>query len=60
MTVELKAMITGALEDVGGQAYLARQAEKSPAAFIALLGKVLPLTLVGEDGSPPIQVSWKK
>lgn len=41
-TKELKNMILGALEDVGGQAYLAEQAKKNPTAFMALIGKVLP------------------
>jgi len=31
-----------ALDDVGAQAYLARQAEENPTAFLALLGKILP------------------
>lgn len=38
----IKAMIEGALEDVGGRAYLARQAEENPVAFLALLGKIIP------------------
>lgn len=42
ITADVKAMILGALADVGGQAYLARQAEENPTAFLSLLGKVLP------------------
>jgi hypothetical protein len=42
VTKELKDMILGALDDAGGQVYLARQADENPAAFLALLGKVLP------------------
>jgi hypothetical protein len=42
LTRELKAMIEGALQDAGGQAYLATQAKEEPAAFLALLGKCLP------------------
>jgi len=41
-TKELKDMILGALSDVGGQAYLARQAEENPGAFMGLIGRVLP------------------
>ena len=44
LTKELKAMILGALDDAGGQAYLAQQAQDNPAAFMTLVGKVLPLT----------------
>jgi hypothetical protein len=39
---ELKEMILGALDDVGGQDYLARQADENPAAFMSLVAKVLP------------------
>jgi len=47
---DLREMILGALSDVGGAAYLARQAETSPAAFMALLGRVLPLQMAGDGG----------
>jgi hypothetical protein len=42
VTKNLRGMILGALDDAGGQAYLAEQAQTNPAAFMALLGKVLP------------------
>jgi hypothetical protein len=45
LTKQLKEMILGALDDVGGQEYLARQAEENPVAFMGLIGKVLPTTL---------------
>ena len=54
---EVKEMILGALEDVGGQAYLARQADENPTAFLTLVGKVLPLQLTGK-GDGPIQLSF--
>jgi hypothetical protein len=47
-------MILGALSAKGGQAYFEEQADKNPAAFMALLGKVLPTTLAG-DPEIPIQ-----
>lgn len=52
-TKALKEMILGALDGVGGQAYLQRQAEENPTAFMTLIGKVLPMTVVGpgEDGA---------
>ena len=37
--------------------YLAAQAEKNPAAFMALLGKVLPLQVTGGDDGPLI-IQW--
>ncbi|NDD57163.1 MAG: hypothetical protein EBZ44_05545 [Verrucomicrobia bacterium] len=51
-TADLKAMILGALSDKGGQAYLARQADENPTAFMGLLGKVLPTTLQGDPNAP--------
>jgi hypothetical protein len=53
-TKALKDMILGALSDVGGQAYLARQAEENPGPFLALVGKVLPTTLTTDANGPVI------
>lgn len=50
LTADLKSMILGALSDAGGQKYLAEQADKNPAAFMTLIGKVLPLQVTGEGG----------
>jgi len=47
---DVRAMILGALEGAGGQAYLQRQADENPGAFMTLLGKVLPTQLTGADG----------
>ena len=52
ISAALKAMILGAHDDVGGREYLAKQALEEPVAFLALLGKVLPTTLSGDDGQP--------
>lgn len=46
----LKDMIIQALEDTGGVAYLVRQSEENPQAFLGLVGKVLPMQVVGQDG----------
>lgn len=50
---DIKAMILGALQDVGGQQYLAQQAYENPVAFMGLVAKVLPLQLQGSgpDGA---------
>ena len=50
LTADIKEMIVGALSDAGGQAYLARQAEENPGAFMTLVGKVLPMQLTGAEG----------
>lgn len=42
ITRELTAMIDGALEELGGQAWLVKAAKKKPEAFMALIGKRLP------------------
>ena len=42
MNRTLREMILGALDDAGGQAYLAEQAHQNPVAFLTLLGRVLP------------------
>lgn len=43
ITAELKDMILQALDGAGGVEYLIKQADASPSAFMALVGKVLPL-----------------
>lgn len=48
ITRDIKAMIEGALEDAGGRAYLARQADENPAAFMTLVGKILPREIKAE------------
>jgi hypothetical protein len=48
----LREMILGALDKVGGEDYLARQAIENPGPFMGLIGKVLPTTLVGEGTQP--------
>ena len=45
LTADIKAMILGALQAKGGQAYLERCADANPTAFLALVGKILPLTV---------------
>jgi len=62
LTGAVRELILAALDGVGGQAYLERQAEQNPAAFLTLLGKVLPLQVNGPaaDGAPQVKyvVEW--
>lgn len=53
---KLKDMILGALNKAGGEDYLVEQARESPAAFLALIGKVLPTTLQGSGENGEIAV----
>lgn len=58
LTGAVRELILAALEGVGGQAYLERQAEQNPAAFLTLLGKVLPLQVNGPaaDGAHRVTI----
>lgn len=61
INADLKAMILGALNEKGGQRYLVEQAGKNPNAFLTLVGKVLPMTIAGDQDNPiktTIEVSW--
>jgi hypothetical protein len=53
VTKALKEMILTALDEAhpeGSVAYLKAQASANPTAFLSLVGKVLPLTIGGENG----------
>ncbi|MET3560892.1 hypothetical protein ABID39_001608 [Bartonella japonica] len=57
MTRILKEAVVRAAENAGNKignegliSYLEKQAMECPAAYLALLGKVLPLQVTGEDG----------
>ena len=53
-TAQLKEMILEALDKAGGVEYLMNCAlnEKSQGAFLSLIGKVLPMTIAGDDKNP--------
>lgn len=63
ITADLKRAILEAAEAAGGEGgtagYLTRQADENPAAFMTLLGKVLPTTLngPGENGEHLIKAT---
>lgn len=60
-TAALKDMILHALDGVGGVEYLQRQADDNPAAFLTLVGKVLPLQVSGDKDHPIVHVfRWKQ
>ena len=54
VTQELKAMILEALDNSGGVAYLEKRANdpRTAAAFLSLVGKVLPMTVAGDPDNP--------
>lgn len=51
---DIKAMILEALSNAGGAEYLERKANdpRTAAAFLGLVGKVLPMTLAGDPNAP--------
>lgn len=55
-TKELKEMILAALSEAGGIDYLTERAldPRTAAAFLTLIGKVLPMQVTGAGGGPPI------
>ena len=57
----VKDMILEALSGVGGVAYLMKRAndKRTSAAFLGLVGKVLPMQVTGEGGGPvKIAFGW--
>lgn len=60
VTGALKDMVLQALTNKGGVAYLEKQADENPNAFLALVGKVLPLQ-IGADGntSGKLIIEWQ-
>jgi len=53
---QIKEMIVKALEECGGVDYLVTQAFLEPKAFMALLGRVLPLQIAGDPNGAPIKI----
>lgn len=49
---DLREMILGALDKAGGIDYLVRQAGEKPVAFLALVGRVLPMTVANDPDNP--------
>lgn len=53
-TQELKTMILEALSESGGVEYLVKRANdpRTAAAFLGLIGKVLPMQVTGDPNNP--------
>lgn len=60
LTRTIKEAIELSFDKVGGAEYLAKMAEEQPAAYMTLLGKVLPTqvdaTIKGQIGMPQITI----
>jgi hypothetical protein len=57
LTADVRAMILAALDKAGGVDYLVAQSERNPAAFLTLVGKVLPLQMTGANDGPVMIVT---
>lgn len=58
-TADIRAMVQTALNMVGGANYLAECAHTHTAAFLALVGRVLPLQIADSQGAPiSIDIRW--
>jgi hypothetical protein len=57
---DIKEMVLGALNELGGTKYLAEQAQKNAAPFLALVGKVLPHTIIGTGADGAIEIKLVK
>jgi hypothetical protein len=57
---DIKQMLLDALEEKGGVAYFVEQADENPVAFLTLIGKVLPMTLSGGEGTTgKLVIKWE-
>lgn len=52
VTADVKAMVLEALTHAGGAEYLYMQALDNPKAFMALVGRVLPMQVTGDADAP--------
>lgn len=52
LTRDIKEMILDALNHAGGAEYLYMHALDNPKAFLALVGKALPMTVTGDPNNP--------
>lgn len=48
----IREMIVDALDGVGGVEYLQKTALSHPAAFLSLIGKVMPIQIAGDPENP--------
>jgi hypothetical protein len=65
ITKDVKGMILGALNELGGQAWLVATARKSPKAFMQLIGKIVPRDIslehgVSDDLADQLVKAWER
>lgn len=57
LSSDIRQMVREALDLAGGSAYLLRQADENPTAFMALVGKIIPKELDAKVQAEMI-VNW--
>lgn len=57
LTGKVRAMVEEALDAAGGADYLVMQAYAEPAAFLSLVGKLIPTQIGGDPDGVPIAVT---
>lgn len=63
VTADIKGMVLTALNSAGGADYLVERANdpRTAAAFLGLVGKVLPMTIAGDPNAPhKVVFEWKR
>lgn len=58
-TATIKAMIEGALDRLGGEAWLVEKARENPGPFLQLVGKTLPLQ-VNQQVDGKLEITWQE
>ena len=57
---QIRDIIVQTLDNLGGAAYLEEVARSHPPAFMALIGKTMPLQVTGDPNNPvKLEFSWK-
>ena len=51
-TALIREIVAQALDEAGGVEYLVSVAQSNPGPFLSLVGKVIPVQVVGEDDGP--------
>lgn len=60
VTTDIKQMVINALNKAGGENYLLQQARENPKAFIGLVGKIFPSTIIDNSTNNTLQVNMSE
>lgn len=57
VSYDIKQMVINALNKAGGENYLLQQARENPKAFIGLVGKIFPSTIIDNSTNNTLQLN---